>query len=59
MNITFEGIRRLFDDIDRQMALELNRSREICRLAEGVNYDDFQTYAEIIAKIDLSAPLEY
>jgi|JI6StandDraft_1071083.scaffolds.fasta_scaffold02141_24 hypothetical protein len=59
MNITFEGIRRLFDDIDRQMALELNRSREICRLVEGVNYDDFQTYAEIIAKIDLSAPLEY
>ena len=59
MNITLEAVRRLFDDIDRQMALELNRSREICQLVEKVNYNDFNTFAEIIAKIDLSAISEY
>lgn len=41
MNITMEAIRRLLENVDYQMALELNRSREVCNLVDNIHYDEF------------------
>ena len=56
-NITFESIKRLLEDIDKALALELSKSKELSRFVSTVDFDHFGEYANILVSVDVSEGL--